>query len=255
MAACANDCSTSGITISTISTPASVNFATAVSNALCGASRRSFIATVFKTPNRRPFNVVGVISIALRPSNTAKTCAASVTVFASGPTVSKRAHSGTTPVKLSLPDVVFKPTKSFQTDGIRTDPPVSEPIATGANPNATEAAAPDDEPPETASVSCTHGDVAVFGFSPKPENANSDICVFPKHTVPIAVAFFKTSASSDGTRFFNSKEPASVLIPAVSYKSFQLIGTPSSGDRRNPSRARSSASLASANARSWVSSE
>ena len=52
-----------------------------------------------------------------------------------------------------MPDVVFKPTKSFQTDGIRTDPPVSDPIAMGANPNATEAAAPDDDPPETASVS------------------------------------------------------------------------------------------------------
>ncbi len=51
------------------------------------------------------------------------------------------------------PEVVFNPTRSFQTDGTRTEPPVSEPIASGAMLNATDAAAPEDDPPDTASAS------------------------------------------------------------------------------------------------------
>ncbi len=47
---------------------------------------------------------------------------------------------------------------------MRTDPPVSDPIAAGASPKATEAAAPDDDPPGTASASFTQGGVAVTGF-------------------------------------------------------------------------------------------
>ena len=47
-------------------------------------------------------------------------------------------------------------------------------------------------------------------------------------------------------------EPASVAMPAVSKRSFQLIGTPSSGPRRRPAAARSAAAAASARARSGV---
>ena len=50
--------------------------------------------------------------------------------------------------------------------------------------NATDPAAPEDEPPETASKLFTHGVVLVMGFKPNPENANSDIWVLPIHTSP-----------------------------------------------------------------------
>ena len=85
--------------------------------------------------------------------------AASSTVFVIGPTVSKLLHKGTTPCIGTLPNVVFKPTKSFQAAGILTEPPVSEPMAAGASPKATDAAAPEEEPPDTAVKSLTHGGV------------------------------------------------------------------------------------------------
>ena len=84
---------------------------------------------------------------------------ASSTVLTIGPIVSKLLHNGTTPSIDTLPKVVFKPTKSFQAAGILTDPPVSEPIAAGARPKATDAAAPDEEPPATAPRSFTQGGV------------------------------------------------------------------------------------------------
>jgi len=50
-----------------------------------------------------------------------------------------------------LPDVVLRPTKSFQAAGFLTEPPVSEPIPAAARPKETEVAAPDDDPPGTHS--------------------------------------------------------------------------------------------------------
>ena len=42
------------------------------------------------------------------------------------------------------------------------------------------------------------------GFRPSPEKASSLICVLPRHTSPIAVAFASTAASASGTRPDNS---------------------------------------------------
>ena len=100
--------------------------------------------------NLRPSKVALVRSTGLLPSRAASARAASSTDRHSGPTVSNRAQSGKTPCNEIRPLVVFNPTKSFHAAGIRTDPPVSEPIAKGAKPKATEAAAPEDDPPETA---------------------------------------------------------------------------------------------------------
>ena len=150
------------------------------------------------------------------------------------------------------PAVVFSPTRSFHAAGILTEPPVSDPIAAGASPNATEAAAPEEDPPATAPSSFTQGGVAVTGFRPNPEKANSDIWVLPRQTRPPCVATSRTSASWAGTRPFSSADPASVATPAVSNRSFQLIGTPSSRPRRNPRRARPCAAIASARARAAV---
>ena len=93
-------------------------------------------------------------------------------------------HKGTTPLREISRLVVFSPTKSFQAAGTLTDPPVSDPMPIDAKLNATDPAAPEDEPPDTASKLFTHGVVLVMGFKPNPENANSDIWVLPKHTNP-----------------------------------------------------------------------
>ena len=47
---------------------------------------------------------------------------------------------------------------------MRTLPPVSEPIPAAASPKATDAAAPEDDPPGTASGSFTQGGVSVTGL-------------------------------------------------------------------------------------------
>ena len=83
--------------------------------------------------------------------------------------MSNSGRSGTTPSSGSAPCVVFSPTRSFQPAGTRTEPAVSEPIAAAARPKATEAAAPDDEPPGASSGSLMLGGVAVTGLSPSTE--------------------------------------------------------------------------------------
>ena len=60
--------------------------------------------------------------------------AQSSTVRQSGPTVSKPSQSSTTPSSGNSPWVVFSPTSEFQAEGMRTDPPVSDPIPAAASP-------------------------------------------------------------------------------------------------------------------------
>lgn len=201
---------------------------------------------------RTPSRLLPARSTARLPSSAASKSPASSTDRHSGPTVSNVRQSGTTPSSDRRACVVLSPTRSFHAAGIRTDPPVSEPIPAAASPNATEAAAPDEDPPGTASGSFTQGGVAVMGFNPRPENAISDICVLPRQTSPAAVAFCKTAASVSGTRPSMSAVPASVATPAVSNRSFQDTGTPSSAPRRIPAFARTDAAFASARARSCV---
>src|SRR5210317_1324476 len=178
-----------------IVTPARSNFATASVNAAAGSGRRSSKATVSKMARCSDVGSGGVTSTQRAPWIRAKTAAASATVWVSGPTVSNLAHRGTTPLTDTNPAVVLNPTKSFHAAGIRTDPPVSDPIAAGAKPNTTLAAAPDDDPPDTAAWSFTQGGVCVTGFRPNPEKANSDIWVLPKQTDPPNVALVNTCAS------------------------------------------------------------
>ena len=148
--------------------------------------------------------------------------------------------------------MVFSPTRSFQAAGTRTEPAVSEPIAAGARPKATAAALPEEEPPGASAGSCTFGGVPVTGLMPRTEKASSERWVLPRQTRPARVAAASTAASRSGVRPASSAEPPSVATPAVSKRSFQAIGTPSSGPRRIPLRARAAAAAASARARSGV---
>ena len=81
------------------------------------------------------------------PAITAVISAASSTERQSGPTVSNPAASAEEPVTGISPIVVFHPTRFCQTEGMRTDPPVSVPRPTAARPAATAAADPPLDPP------------------------------------------------------------------------------------------------------------
>jgi hypothetical protein len=67
--------------------------------------------------------------------------------LASGPIESSVVDKGVTPSRCTRYCVGLKPAIPQNAAGIRTDPPVSVPIATTAWPSPTETAAPDDEPP------------------------------------------------------------------------------------------------------------
>ena len=99
---------------------------------------------------------------------------------------------------------------------MRTDPPVSLPMPAAASPLAMLAAAPEDEPPGTASASCTLGGVAVIGLSPSPEKANSLMCVLPRQTSPAAGGIGQHPRVALGHPTRSSFEPASVATPALS---------------------------------------
>src|SRR6185503_1002413 len=85
--------------------------------------------------------------------------------------------------------------------GCRTEPPVSEPSATGTMPAATEAAEPPDDPPETRVVSqgFRTGPNAEFSFD--EPIANSSQFVLPITTAPALVRRSITVAlKADGNR-------------------------------------------------------
>src|SRR4051812_35679530 len=73
--------------------------------------------------------------------------AQSSTVQVRGPQWSNVNEFGMTPCRLTNPYVGFKPTVPQQAAGLRTEPPVSVPIAPGTKPAATAAPAPVLEPP------------------------------------------------------------------------------------------------------------
>ena len=87
------------------------------------------------------------------------------------------------------------PTTPHRAAGWRIEPPVSEPRASGANPAATAAADPPDEPPGTRPRSWG------FRVGPKAEvsveepMANSSMLVFPTTTAPARRSRVTTVAS------------------------------------------------------------
>ena len=64
---------------------------------------------------------------------------------------SRTGASGNAPAARTAPQLGFHPVTPVQCDGIRIDPPVSEPSAITDAPLATATADPDDDPPVTKS--------------------------------------------------------------------------------------------------------
>ncbi len=73
--------------------------------------------------------------------------AVSDTVRAIGPAVSRVGTSGNAPSSGISPHCDFKPTVPQHADGMRIEPPVSEPSAMSQRPAASAAPLPLDEPP------------------------------------------------------------------------------------------------------------
>ncbi len=89
----------------------------------------------------------------------------------------------------------LKPTTPHNAAGWRIEPPVSEPRARGANPAATAAALPPEEPPGTRLVSCGLRVAPKAEFSVELPMANSSRFVLPTATAPAAASRCTTVAS------------------------------------------------------------
>src|SRR5690349_10760809 len=98
--------------------------------------------------------------------------------------------------------------------GLRTEPPVSVPIAAGTKPAATAEPAPLEEPPQKWSVfqglrAGGHG-----RSNDGPPMANSCVESLPMNTPPAAFSFVVTAASEPATLSFRIFECAVVGRPA-----------------------------------------
>ena len=87
------------------------------------------------------------------------------------------------------------PTTPHRAAGWRIEPPVSEPRASGANPAATAAAEPPEEPPGTRSGSCGLRVAPKADVSVDEPMANSSMLVLPITTAPASARRVTTVAS------------------------------------------------------------
>ena len=78
---------------------------------------------------------------------TASISAQQATLTPIGPIESRLVDSGVAPSRGTRYCVGLNPTRPHSAAGMRTEPPVSVPIATAAMPSATETGAPAEEPP------------------------------------------------------------------------------------------------------------
>ncbi len=130
----------------------------------------------------------------------------------------------------------LSPKVPHHADGIRIEPPPSEPRAIGQSPAASAAAAPPDDPPGERS--------GFHGFRPGgyavvrvvEREPNSGVFVFPRITKPALRTRATTSSSESGTRSCQVAVPWVLTMPAVSNRSLTEIGTPRNGGIFSPER-------------------
>jgi len=129
------------------------------------------VTKVVGTAKRSPSSGSGSGAAGSSPANTASTTAQQATVGASGPTESRVRDNGNTLSRGMRRAVGLNPVRPHRAEGMRTDPPVSVPIAKAAMSSVTETAAPEDEPPGIRPVARSHGlrGVSKWAFSPSPE--------------------------------------------------------------------------------------
>ena len=129
------------------------------------------------------------------------------------------------------PGVGRRPTTLQNAAGLRSEPPMSLPSATGTKPAASAAAAPPDDPP--AERPCRYGlwVTPKTGLKVCEPAANSGTFVFPIRMAPAAFSRATTSSSRAGTVFACSGEPHVVRMPPVACVSLCATGRPCSGPR------------------------
>src|SRR5919109_1270594 len=123
------------------------------------------------------------------------------------------------------------PTTPQNAAGCRTEPPVSEPSATGTISRATAEAEPPDDPPATRVRSCGLCVTPNAEFSVDEPIANSSRFVLPTMIAPAARSR-RTTVASKGDRYpARMREPHVVGMSAVQMLSFNATGTPARGSR------------------------
>src|SRR5439155_18622605 len=139
----------------------------------------------------------------------------------------------------------LRPTSPHQAAGIRTEPPMSLPSASGTQPDATAAPDPPDEPPGVRSGFQGFRVTPQRGLSVKLEYANSGVVVFPTMIAPAPCRRSTSKALSSGTQCSKAYEPRVVRLPFVGVRSLIATGTPCNGPTGTPAVSVSSASRAS----------
>ena len=97
--------------------------------------------------SRNPCGPIAGGGVETSPAITASAIAQQATLLPSGPIESSVVDSGSVPSRGTRACVGLKPTRPHKAAGMRTEPPVSLPIATTLWPSATATAAPEEEPP------------------------------------------------------------------------------------------------------------
>src|SRR5689334_17539457 len=113
------------------------------------------------------------------------------------------------------PKLGFNPTMPQKAAGMRIDPPMSHPSASGTQPDPTAEPDPPDEPPGVRSVFqgflvTPHSLVSVM-----PVAANSDVVVLPTMMAPAPSNRSTTTASRSGIQCSKTCEPSVVRLPRV----------------------------------------
>src|SRR5207342_2691040 len=163
------------------------------------------------------------------------------------PVVSQRlsvGHDGT------LPSDGRSPTTPQNDAGLRSEPPMSEPSASGTMPARRAHAAPPLEPPADRVGSTGLRVVPKTVLKVWEPAANSGTLVLPIGTAPAARIRATTRSSRSGTWSANSGEPYVVRQPATSWVSLNAKGSPCRGPTASPRAVAASACSAPARARS-----
>ena len=184
------------------------------------------------------------------PAITDSSSARSPTLRASGPLVEVTSqklsvgHAGT------RPSDGRSPTTPQNDAGLRSEPPMSEPSASGTIPARRAHAAPPLEPPAERVGSTGLRVVPKTVLNVCEPAANSGTLVLPMVTAPAVRIRSTTSSSASGTWSAKSGEPYVVRHPATSWVSLNANGRPWRGPSRSPAVVASSAAAALRRARS-----
>ncbi len=169
-----------------------------------------------------------------RPARTAPTRAASATVRAITPTVSRLSANTLMPARVTRPKLGLKPTTPQNAAGRMTEPPVWVPSATGTMPSATAAAEPLDEPPGVRAGS--------WGLVVRPASqpANSVVTVLPRMIAPAAgtspAAIRVTLRSSAGQASSTRGNPSADGAVVITWHRQHGTGAMSFRRTRRPAR-------------------